>query len=245
MIYDNIELLFRLLIAHALSDFIFQRSKWVENKEKRKIGSIYLYIHVLITFVLTYIALGSWQPLWIPLTIGISHLIIDGTKLYIKKTIWRFLIDQLLHIGVILFCWLQFTGQFSILGREINFGWNSSEILVYVAAYILVTMPTSILIYELTRKWDVEVNRNNSDKSLENAGKWIGIVERILVLTFTLLGKFEPIGFLMAAKSVFRFGDLTGATERKRTEYVLIGTLLSFAISVIVGLLTKQIIKIL
>jgi hypothetical protein len=42
-------------------------------------------------------------------------------------------------------------------------------------------------------------------------------------------------GFLLAAKSVFRFGDLKESKDRKLTEYVLIGTLLSFGIALLAG----------
>jgi len=243
MMYDNVELLLRLLIAHALTDFIFQSTKWVKHKNDHKIGSGYLYLHIAITFVLTYIALGSWQPLWIPIVIGVSHFAIDLLKLYMKESPWRFITDQLLHIIVIVLCWGLYTNQLNSLSNEFVFCWDSPKVLIYITSYLLVSIPTSILVGELTKKWDFEVNGNNSD-SLENAGKWIGIIERILILTFTLLSKFEPIGFMMAAKSVFRFGDLTNSNDKKRTEYVLIGTLLSFAVSIIVGLLTKQIIKI-
>lgn len=196
---------------------------------------------------MTYIALGSWQPLWIPLVIGVSHFAIDLLKLYIKESPWRFIIDQLLHIIVIVVCWLLYTSQFNDLSTEFTFGWDSPKVLIYIASYISVTIPTSILVNELIKKWDLEVNGDKSDKSnsLRNAGKWIGIIERFLILTFTLLGKFEPIGFMLAAKSVFRFGDLKNSKDRKRTEYVLVGTLLSFAVSIIVGLLTIQIVKIL
>ncbi|VTP98075.1 Uncharacterised protein [Sphingobacterium daejeonense] len=31
----------------------------------------------------------------------------------------------------------------------------------------------------------------------------------------------EGVGFLLAAKSIFRFGDLTNAKDTKFTEYVL------------------------
>ncbi|RZK66384.1 MAG: DUF3307 domain-containing protein, partial [Pedobacter sp.] len=40
----------------------------------------------------------------------------------------------------------------------------------------------------------------------------------------------------LAAKSIFRFGDLKDAHDIKLTEYVLIGTLLSFSIAVAVSL---------
>jgi len=41
---------------------------------------------------------------------------------------------------------------------------------------------------------------------------------------------------LIAAKSVFRFGDLSRAKDRKLTEYILIGTFLSFGLAIAIGL---------
>lgn len=81
------------------------------------------------------------------------------------------------------------------------------------------------------------------DKSLPKAGRWIGYFERILVMTFILLGSYEAIGFLMAAKSIFRFGDLKDNKEIRMTEYVLVGTLMSFTIAVIIALGTKMLIR--
>ena len=75
-------------------------------------------------------------------------------------------------------------------------------------------------------------------ETLQNAGKWIGILERLMIFGFILLGKWEGIGFLLAAKSVFRFGDLKDARDMKLTEYVLIGTLLSFGMAMLLGALT-------
>lgn len=83
----------------------------------------------------------------------------------------------------------------------------------------------------------------NEDESLNNAGKYIGILERILVFSFILVGKWEAIGFLIAAKSVFRFGDLKESKDRKLTEYILIGTLLSFGIAIGTGLLVLLLIE--
>lgn len=85
------------------------------------------------------------------------------------------------------------------------------------------------------RKWAPSVA---TDRSLPNAGKWIGYLERILILTFILTGNAEGIGFLLAAKSVFRFGELSKAQDIKTTEYVLIGTLASFTVAILVGFAT-------
>ena len=70
---------------------------------------------------------------------------------------------------------------------------------------------------------------------MPNAGKWIGYLERILILTFVLPGNIDCVGFLLAAKSVFRFGELNRSKDVKTTEYVLIGTFTSFAIAILLG----------
>lgn len=78
-----------------------------------------------------------------------------------------------------------------------------------------------------------------SENGLKDGGLWIGYIERFLILTFVLMSYHEGIGFLLAAKSIFRFGELKNETEIKRTEYILIGTLLSFVLAVCVGMLMK------
>lgn len=105
---------------------------------------------------------------------------------------------------------------------------------MYTISYLIVTIPASIFIAKITSRWGDGIE--NPFESLENAGKWIGIIERILILTFIILNQFEAIGFLLAAKSVFRFGDLKNGREQKKTEYIMIGTLLSFTVSIVVGI---------
>ncbi len=90
--------------------------------------------------------------------------------------------------------------------------------------------PTSILLGLFFKRWAV------TTAGLEDAGCWIGYIERLLILTFVLTNHFEAVGFLLAAKSVFRFGELKQAKEIKVTEYVLIGTFASFTIALLVGL---------
>jgi hypothetical protein len=83
-------------------------------------------------------------------------------------------------------------------------------------------------------KWSMD--EDDSNDSLENAGKYIGILERLFVFVFIALGQWQAIGLLIAAKSVFRFGDLSRAKDRKLTEYILIGTFLSFGLAIAIGL---------
>ena len=56
------------------------------------------------------------------------------------------------------------------------------------------------------------------------------------MFVFIITNEWQAVGFLLAAKSVFRFGNLQEAKDRKLTEYILIGTLLSFGIAIITGM---------
>ena len=108
-----------------------------------------------------------------------------------------------------------------------------------MTAIVAVTIPASIAIKVFVSQWLPETTDIDS-ASLTNAGKYIGIFERLFILAFLLTGHWEGIGFLIAAKSVFRFGDLKESKDRKLTEYILIGTLLSFGIAIAIGLLILQ-----
>lgn len=67
----------------------------------------------------------------------------------------------------------------------------------------------------------------------------IGYLERLLILTFTLVGSYSAVGFVLAAKSIFRFGELNKSADRSMTEYVLIGSLVSVVITILIGTLVS------
>lgn len=227
----------KLILAHLLGDFILQPNSWVSDKENRKLKSKYLYIHVLIHTVLSFIFLWNIQLWWVAVLAGFSHFMIDVSKLYFQniktKKSW-FFVDQLLHIAVI-------TG-ISFYFNEFNFEFlNNQSILKIVMAALFLTSPTSIIIKTLLSSWTpvAEAQSNIQTESLSSAGKYIGILERLLVFTFIMVNHWEGVGFMVAAKSVFRFSDLAQAKQRKLTEYVLIGTLLSFGMAVLTAILIK------
>jgi Ni,Fe-hydrogenase III large subunit len=76
--------------------------------------------------------------------------------------------------------------------------------------------------------YDIRIDHN---EGILNAGKIIGETERIISLTFLLSGAPEAVGFVIAGKSILRFRD----TDTIKTEYVLVGTLLSFTIAILAG----------
>ncbi len=110
--------------------------------------------------------------------------------------------------------------------------------IVYAAGFVLVIWPAAYIIRKTTERWAPVVEPLN-DEGLPDAGRLIGILERILVLIFVLLNQYQAIGFLIAAKSILRFGERDGDHRRKQTEYVLVGTLMSFTLAIIIGIIVQ------
>jgi hypothetical protein len=224
-------LLLKLLLAHLVGDFILQPGEWVSAKEEKKLSAWQLYVHTLVHGVLIMGLVGDINFILPALGITISHGIIDAAKLLLQKESTRrlwFAIDQFLHLAVIVGVW-------ALIEKPVlDIDFSQKDLLV-ITAVTLLTTPTSVVIKMLISRW-TPVFGVNTD-SLQSAGKFIGILERLLVFAFAVTNNWEAIGFLIAAKSVFRFGDLKDANDLRLTEYVLIGTLLSFGIAVSVGLL--------
>ena len=236
-------ILMQLLLAHILTDFVLQPTSWVKHKQKRKSTSVYLYMHAAIAGVLTYLFLQKWN-LWLPpLIIAVSHFLIDLWKLQQKKDNLKiFLLDQLFHLLVILAVWLVLSENLSEIIPFLESILSSPWLLTIVSVYLIVIFPVGFIIGKATVRWQSEIQEANEKAGLQDAGLFIGIFERILVLTFILTGNFSAIGFLIAAKSILRFNDKIETGARKQTEYVLIGTLMSFSITILLGLLTHHIV---
>lgn len=224
----------QLLLAHLLGDFILQPGRWVIGKEERKYASPFLYLHTALHGLLAFLIVGKPDFWPYALILALLHGGIDLSKLMFQNERNRrswFLFDQLLHLVVL--C------AIAMCYEETE--WNlkpDDSLLVLLTGVVLLTQPASLLIKVIISAWTPEPK--NGDESLSNAGNYIGILERLFIFGFILAGHFEAIGFLLGAKSIFRFGDLTRSNDRKLTEYVLIGTLLSFGIAILTGFAVKE-----
>jgi len=67
-------------------------------------------------------------------------------------------------------------------------------------------------------------------------GATIGVLERLLIVTFLLAGADAAIGFVLAAKTIARFRQLD---DRDFAEYYLLGTLASVAVAIATGILAR------
>lgn len=234
----NILILLQLLLAHVLTDFVFQNTKMVKHKRNYKGKSWYLYAHSILAGVLSYVFLQDWGQVLVPIIIIVTHFFIDLWKLnQSKDNLKYFIIDQILHLLIITITWLYLIDGFSSILPAVSMFFSSTMALAILIGYLIVIFPVGFIIGKATERWQYEVAKEGAQNSLKKAGRYIGIFERILVLTFILINNFAAIGFLIGAKSILRFSDTKGA--RKQTEYVLIGTLMSFAICIVIGLVIR------
>jgi Protein of unknown function (DUF3307) len=67
-------------------------------------------------------------------------------------------------------------------------------------------------------------------------GATIGVLERLLIVTFVLAGADAAIGFVIAAKTIARFRLLD---DRDFAEYYLLGTLASVSVAIFTGLAAR------
>jgi uncharacterized membrane protein YidH (DUF202 family) len=123
--------------------------------------------------------------------------------------------------------WSDVTATWQQLNEEVN-TWKT------LTAFVFLTAPAGILIGQLTKQWR---DKLPEAENLANAGKWIGIAERIIILVFVLYSQYSAIGLLVAAKGIIRFNE----KDRKeiKTEYLVIGTLMSIGLVVVTGWLIK------
>ena len=227
----------KLLLAHFIGDFVLQPAHWVADKLQNKWRSKYLYFHIGVHLLLLLLIL-QFQHLGAVAIIVVSHYVIDVGKLAFtnpKNYRWLFVVDQVLHL-LVLFGALQWLSPFQMDMTN----WFNEQTLLLITFLVFVTFVSGILMRMLLAPYIDEIAKEDESGeggSLKNAGTYIGMLERLFVFGFILLQQWAAIGLLIAAKSVFRFGDLNKGKNRKLTEYVLIGTLLSFGLAILSGML--------
>jgi hypothetical protein len=214
---------FPLLAGHLIADFWLQPGSWVLHKKENGIKSFKLVLHASIASILPVVFTFQLNLWWFVPVIFATHFIIDYFKSKFEDNIPVFLADQILHVIVLLVLVSIVTnGQMNL--NVVNF-W------IYTTGFVFVTNPAGIVIGKFLKI--VIPDKNNPAKM--DASGWIGVLERTLIVIFVTTNQFSAIGFLIAAKSVFRFGEVKEGGNKK-AEYFLLGTLVSFTLAIIVGL---------
>lgn len=226
-----LELILKITLAHLLGDFVFQTNKMVADIEANKLKSKYLYLHTVLHFLLLLIVTNfQKQYIFASFVLAASHLLIDiFTKIIVRDKInpvSNLLIDQILHFITI----AVFINYFHNYKIDFDFIFSPQNYLLFVSL-ISITYVSAILMKKIMLILDYPFPNDG----IKEAGKYIGMLERLFIFIFIITSFWEGVGFLLAAKSIFRFGDLKENKEIKLTEYILIGTLISFGLAILIA----------
>ncbi len=228
-----IETFTALLLAHVLADFTLQ-SDWI-NRNKAHAGV--LLLHGAIVLACAQAMTGQIAA---PALLGLAgaHLVIDAIKVWGRfNRLSGFVIDQGAHLATL--------GVVAWLAPDLWAGgiWADypqiPAVMAIGAGLVLSLTAGQYAVALLMRPHGTRI-RNNG---LRDGGRVIGLLERGLIFTLILLNQPLGVGFLVAAKSVLRFG--TATRDQRTAEYVIIGTLASFGWAILMAYTTKGLLTLL
>ena len=224
-----------LLAGHSLGDYAFQTAASIAEKRAKGVRSKRFWQHTLGHGMLTAVALLWAGSDGVGALLGAAWVFATHTAVDWAKVAWEarlgpglkfkaYLVDQALHVSALLALSAAFEG-----GKWPH-GWEHTA-----AAWGALVALSTVGIGHAVDAYLARFKAPDMEEGLHGAGFQIGMLERLLVVAFVVLYVWAGVGFLLAAKSVFRFGDLQRAASRELTEYVLIGTLLSIGGAVLLG----------
>jgi hypothetical protein len=233
-----------LVTGHLVGDFVLQPKAWAEGKDRLGV----LGLHVLVVTVVTWVLLGDWTEWRIPLAIFASHGVID-----LVKSRWGgaglapFLVDQAAHaVSLVAIALLLPVDPDRLAGWQLG-GPVFLQGLVLVSGLVLATRASGVIVLKSVQRFldqmDTPAASGDARRGFPDGGWTIGNLERALIFTLILTRQEVGVGFLVAAKSILRFGEIRDPENRKEAEYIIIGTMLSFLLGIVFSLGCRQLLE--
>jgi hypothetical protein len=235
-----LETVVALLLGHVLGDFVLQTDEMVRNKRKLPM----LAAHVAVVVAASWLALGFAPVPLALLLVAVSHFAIDWLKLnHGGSGFAAFILDQAAHLVMILLAATLApdayrSGLWGIGAVQAALPWlNALPAAMAAAAGLIATIwAGGYAVQALMSAIDMS---GPPAPSLPKGGQLIGRLERLMILMLVMGDDIAAIGFLIAAKSVMRFNEIAREDDRRVSEYVIIGTLASFAWAIGTGFATR------
>lgn len=241
------ETILLLLIGHVLADYYFQTDNSVNNQTLKVVLKHCLIYAV--TMLVVILPLFSIEMVIAALIISLTHLIIDAAKFKLKQrkkltyiqTVTVYIVDQLLHISIILSSILylfmsnaniKYIYSVSAFMEKIQalVEIDNIDILSWLLILLLIYKPASITIRIVLDYFEPD-HKKEQDLGIKNAGALIGLFERLIIVMMLYVGQYSAIGFVLTAKSIARYNRIS--EDPQFAEYYLLGTLLSSLIIII------------
>jgi hypothetical protein len=197
------QMLYVMLLAHLLGDYLFQTGTIARWKARSLMGVL---VHGGIVTATTLVCAAAVAPSWWPyaLLIGLVHTTIDTVRarlLHVSSPTGElgwYLLDQVAHFTVILVVvfgsgnhpGMELAGVASVLVNP--------QLLLYFICYLLLMHPAWVLLRFMARGvWGPE-----AAPTLDQGDKYGPMAERVLIATSVLLGQFYLIPLILLPRLV-------------------------------------------
>ncbi len=266
----NLFLIF--LLSHLLMDFVLQTELLVKRKisKDKKESHSALLIHSSVFFIISIIIYVSFNGIlkfsilfWI-FALTVSHHIIDMLKAKVieyrrnkesngdvshENNLMIFLLDQLLHIILIIIVTLTYFGKLHIVlnvfplrdfFKEITLLINqytfseSEKVLMTLCLLIIATTFSNVFIKESLSSIKLKLLQDEEEIKI---GRYIGSIERLLTIAAVIAGAYQALVALYASKTAIRFNQVKNNPEFG--EYYILGTSISAVFGILTGVLLK------
>ncbi|NLC40913.1 MAG: DUF3307 domain-containing protein [Clostridiaceae bacterium] len=237
------------LIAHVLGDFYFQSDNLAKAKLESFPDLLKHSIIYLLSFLFLIIPVFSINILKWALINAVAHFFLDLAKAYIKRKICKkanfdeaksdlrsYIIDQLSHVLVIILTVILIGIRsepvifINVLQDLLNRGSiDFLNAISWILLILLIMRPASITIVKVSNRFK-PVN-NEEHEGHPNAGAFIGILERFIIILLLSVKQYAAIGFVLTAKSIARYNKII--EDPIFSEHYLLGTLQSVLFAII------------
>ncbi len=242
-----------LVLAHVIGDFYVQIDLISQKKESKFAwlilhGLCYWIVVLVISVPILTIHVFIYGSVFAAL-----HLFIDLIKFLLiknsKETIteeakcYYFYADQLFHL-ISLFVVVY---SFVISGKSLTLrpcfshffsmvGLSATKTLSWIVILLIICKPTNIAISRILYIYKPLKAEINSGQE-KDIGKFVGIIERVIIIMLVALNQYSAIGLVLTAKSIARYDKIS--KNPTFSEYYLIGTLLSTLAAIAVSFIVS------
>lgn len=248
-----------LLLAHIIGEFYFQSEKMLKKKETKV---KWILLHSILywgAFLGVSILMLSKELFILGIVLSAIHMGIEFIKFGIIKLKQKkkknglssiekrdiYVLEQIIHILCVLVvsCYLTYENYqittyyiFKVFFDIVQI--SKINMLYWITILLAIHKPANITISHLISAYKPNKNTNELNFTEDYmAGRFIGTLERIVILIFIVIGQYSAIGLVLTAKSIARYDEI--AKNKITAEYYLLGTLLSTVFVIILSFFIK------
>jgi hypothetical protein len=247
-----------IICLYSLSEFLVKRFLW-RHVPKILVSTVFIQTGLLLTILgIGTLGFSSWKLLAGFLLVAAQRTFWDiwlgrrvtrrfletfiftqAFTILLLTAVWRFVLPVHVHDWYVRLETLAL-GSLGNVGSYLQ----ESTVVVFVtlAAYFFMVDGGARIVRGILGKFPIlmETVSGTAAVNKENRGEWIGVLERIITLTFVLTGSYTAVAFALTAKSIARFKELD---SKDFAEYYLLGTSASVATALLVGALVQILVK--